>query len=486
MLEREIGNYQRRLLEVEQELRAIRSVSCILDEESFRRWFTAYKLAQKSDIQVTLESMWIKYKTTVLDNSWMKWKPLITGDDRSPQTEFVLSDDLEVLYGGAAGGGKTAALLMGALQYADTPDYSALLLRRTYPDLALPKTLMDLAHRWLKGTQARWSGRDHCYVFPSGAKLVFGYCEHPGDEERYRSSEFQYIGVDEVTEWRENQYTFLFSRLRRPKNLDVPLRMRCATNPGGVGHEWVKQRFLVEASESGRRFIPARLFDNPQIDQASYVRSLMNLDPVRRAQILDGDWDINPEGCKFQRGWFRIVDDYPRGYRIVRNWDKASTEPERGKDPDWTVGVKATLVEGVFYVLDMVRFRGTPQLNEATIRQVAEIDGGEVDVFMEQEPGSAGVNDVDNYARKVLLGFSFRGVKTTGSKELRANPLSSSAEQGNVRLVRGCWNRDFLDEFELFPNGAHDDIVDAASGAFSKLTETIPLGGDAAPSMFGN
>jgi predicted phage terminase large subunit-like protein len=253
-----------------------------------------------------------------------------------------------------------------------------------------------------------------------------------------------------------------------------------------VGHGWVKQRFIVEAKDvDGRVFIPAKLCDNPMLDQESYMKSLMNIDPVRRAQILNGDWEINPQGRIFQRGWFILVDSYPIGGRVVRYWDKAATEPERGKDPDWTVGVKATMVEGVFYVIDVVRFRGTPQLNESTIRQTAEGDGKNVDIYMEQEPGSAGVNDIDNYARKVLIGYSFhKGVKNTGSKELRANPLSSAAEQGNVRLVRASWIRDFLDEFELFPVGAHDDQVDASSGVFNKLTEHVPLGGGVVPSIF--
>jgi len=366
---------------------------------------------------------------------------------------------------------------MGALQFVNYSNYNGLLLRRTYPDLNLPKAIMDLAHGWLKDTVAKWNQQDHTYTFPSGARLVFGYCEHAGDEERYRSAEFQYIGVDEVTEWEETQYTFLFSRLRRSKGSHIPPRMRCATNPGGRGHEWVKQRFLIEGPKAGRAFIPAKLYDNPEIDQESYLMSLMNLNPIRRAQIRDGNWDINPTGHKFQRGWFEIVKDYPRGHPILRYWDKAATEPKKGKDPDWTVGVKPTLAEGVCYVIDVVRFRGTPQLNESTIRQTAQLDGKEVNIYMEQEPGSSGVNDIDHYARKVLLGYTFRGIKTTGSKEIRSNPLSSAAELGNVKLVQAHWNRAFLDEFEVFPEGAHDDIVDATSGAYSKLTETIPLGG---------
>ncbi|MGA3110639.1 MAG: phage terminase large subunit [Candidatus Bathyarchaeia archaeon] len=493
-LEREIGeanaNFQRKLSDEEFRGSTQNNANCIVDEESFRRWFRTYMLAhEKQDPQFALdeEAMWKKYEKTVLDNPYIKWKPQLTEDGRSPQAEFLICEDQEVFYGGACGGGKSVALLAAALQYVGQPGYDALLLRRRITDLSLPGSLMDLAHQWLDGTRARFDSKNGTFVFPSGSRIVFGYCENMGDEQRYRSAQFQYIGVDELTQWDEKQYLFLFSRLRKPKNLNVPLRMRSASNPGDVGHGWVKQRFVGEAMDvDGRVFIPAKLCDNPMLDQEGYMKNLMKLDPVTRAQILNGDWEINPEGCKFQRGWFQIVDDYPVGYRIVRYWDKASTEPKKGKDPDWTVGVKATMAKGVFCVLDVVRFRGKPQLNESSIRQVAEIDGEGVDIFMEQEPGSAGVNDIDNYARRVLLGFSFRGVKVTGSKELRANPLSSHAEQGNVKLVKGLWNRDFLEEFELFPYGAHDDIVDATSGAFSKLTENVPLGGGGVPSMFGN
>jgi hypothetical protein len=111
-----------------------------------------------------------------------------------------------------------------------------------------------------------------------------------GDEQRYRSAQFQYIGVDELTQWVEKQYEFMFSRLRKPKSLDVPVRMRSASNPGDVGHAWVKRRFIVDANTiEGRVFIPAKLCDKPMLDLEDYRRSLMNLDPVSRAQVLNGD-----------------------------------------------------------------------------------------------------------------------------------------------------------------------------------------------------
>lgn len=132
--------------------------------------------------------------------------------------------------------------------------------------------------------------------------------------------------------------------------------------------------------------------------------------------------------------------------------------------------------DGIFYVEDIKRIRQTPRHVEALIRQTAEIDGRAVEIYMEQEPGSSGVNTIDHYRRRILLGFTFRGNKTTGSKEIRANPVSAAAEAGNIKLVRGPWINDFLDEAEAFPGGSHDDQVDAVSGAFEMLAKRKHLG----------
>ena len=119
-------------------------------------------------------------------------------------------DTEEAFYGGAAGGGKSDCLLMAALQYVDIPDYAAILFRKTYADLTLPGALMDRARDWLSGTDARWKDEEKTWLFPSGASITFGYLENEQDKFRYKSAEFQFCGFDELTQFSETQYTYLF------------------------------------------------------------------------------------------------------------------------------------------------------------------------------------------------------------------------------------------------------------------------------------
>jgi len=122
--------------------------------------------------------------------------------------------------------------------------------------------------------------------------------------------------------------------------------------------------------------------------------------------------------------------------------------------------------------MDVQRMRETPGQVEALVGQMAEIDGIETPVRMEQEPGSSGINTIDHYARDVLKGFDFKGDRVTGDKTTRAGPLSSASEAGNVKLVKGTWNNAWLDEAMLFPEGEHDDQIDATSGALNQLTKS--------------
>lgn len=402
---------------------------------------------------------------TVLDNPFIPHVPTM------PQAIFLGLPHREAFYGGAARGGKSDALLMAALQFVEVPKYAALSIMRTFTDLSLPDCPIPRSHEWLEGTGARWADRQKEWTFPSGATLTFAYMEHANDIYRYKGASFHYICWDELTQFTEAQYRYLFSRQGRLAPSRLPVRMRSASNPDGPGFDWVRQRFIVEQSMRTRPFVPARLDDNPHIDQEEYRRSLNMLDPVTRARLLNGDWDVRPSGGVFRREWFEIVESAPADARAVRFWDLAATAPKPGKDPDYTVGVRMACKDGVFYVGPVVRVRATPQGVERIVRQTAEADGRGVAIHMEQEPGSSGVAVIDHYARNVLLGYEFHGERATGDKLARAMPFSSACENGNVRLVRGPWINDFLDEAEAFTGDGrgHDDQVDAASGAHTAL-----------------
>ena len=406
-------------------------------------------------------------------------EPLFCPEEASlTQKVFLRSYSLEGLFGGAAGGGKSSALLMASLQYVDVPNYSAILFRRTYADLALPGALMDRFRGWVSAYEdVHWNANSYVATFPSGARVSFGYLNNTNDYLRYKGSEFQFIGMDEVTEIRESDYRYMFSRLRRPASgplSKVPLRMRSASNPAP---NWVRQRFIVEGKNEQRFFVPSFLTDNPGIDAESYRQALSVLDPVERRRLEMGDWWATTLGTLFDRTDFPIIDgsDVPEitsSARAVRYWDLAATEPHSGNtDPDWTVGTLMIFDQGISYIMDVRKIRAKSDKVESFIHQTAQEDGKGVTIRMEQEPGSSGKALIDQYARYVVPGWDLQGIRSSGDKETRARPFAAAVANGNVRLVRGKWITDWLDEVSSFPEAcSHDDQVDSAVGAFTFLT----------------
>lgn len=386
------------------------------------------------------------------------------------QTAFLLTQNREVLFGGAAGGAKSSGLLLAALQYVDIPNYAAILFRRTYADLAKPGALMDRAYDWLQGTDASWSEQKHLWRFPSGASLSFGHLDIEKDKYDYQSAEFQFIGFDELTHFTETQYRYLFSRLRRLKDSPIPLRVRAASNPGGVGHEWVYRRFFTDHAR-GRVFISSKLEDNPHLDRVEYERALNELDPVTRKQLRHGDWEVRASGEYFKREWIRTIDAPPAPVRRVRYWDFAATElTKKNKDPDWCVGALVSMSRAGGYVVeDMVRFRKPPAATEAEVTRVARSDGPGVEQHFEQEPGSSSKLFIAHLQGAVLQGHAVYGHTVHKDKTTRAKPFSAACEQGRVTVVRGAWNTAWFDEMESFPTGGHDDVVDASAGGFNQL-----------------
>lgn len=260
-------------------------------------------------------------------SSLARWCPHLPTER---QLAFLRADAFEALYGGAAGGGKSDALLMDHARFFDVPGYAGLLLRRTYTDLSLPGALMDRARAWWSGTGASWNDREKRWTFPSGATLSFGYCESPADVFRYQGSELHRIGVDELTQWEERPYRYLLGRIRRVAGVDVPLGMRAATNPGGIGHAWVKSRF-IEPPDAGRPFVPAKIDDNPHLDREEYRRALSLLDDTTRDQLERGLW-VQDEAGRIYRydPAVNACDAIPDrdGWRVILAVDLGASERE--------------------------------------------------------------------------------------------------------------------------------------------------------------
>lgn len=210
------------------------------------------------------------------------------------QRQFVELDCREALYGGAAGGGKSVALLASAIRYVRVPGYRAGLFRRTYADLVLPEALIDVSHQWFRQhPKLHWNGERKTWTFPTSdpsrpATLTFGYLDGGSDHLRYQGAQFQFIGFDELTQIEQRQYLYLHSRLRRLTTAGVPLRVRAGSNPGGYGHHWVKARFLDDPGP--RVFVPSTWRDNPALDHDAYAESLDALDEITRRQLKDGEW----------------------------------------------------------------------------------------------------------------------------------------------------------------------------------------------------
>jgi predicted phage terminase large subunit-like protein len=324
----------------------------------------------------------------------------------------------------------------------------------------------------LGGTAARWADKEKTWHFPSGATLTFGYLDAANDRYRYQSSEFQFVGFDELTQFLEVDYLYLFSRLRRREGSRLPLRMRAATNPGGIGHAWVKRRFLSDQAHwAGRLFVPALLSDNPHLDRDEYAQALMNLDPFTRGQLLKGDW------TEFQGNHFHPAD-WPR-YRFTGDayllhqrrpvlsgdvWRFAVVDPatDAKRSADYTViMVCGVTPAGELLLLDVVR---------------RQIDVGDIvpalaGVCRTWQPlAFVGLESVAFQRLLVLEAGKHRDIppvremKPQGKGKLaRAVAAIVKAERGEIHLPQeGPWLDECMTELAAFTgaNDPQDDQVD--------------------------
>ncbi len=276
----------------------------------------------------------------------LKQQNVIFKPNTGPQTEFLASSEREVFYGGARGGGKSYAMLVDPLRYCHKETHRALLLRRTMPEL---RDLINHSQRLYSKAfpGAKWREQEKEWRFPSGAKIEFGYAENMTDALRYQGQSYTWIGIDELPQYPSPDiYNFLRSSLRSV-DPDIPVFMRATGNPGNIGSQWVREMFVdpsfpntafdinidtpVGKKVITRRFIPAKLQDNPYLMQTDdYYAMLASLPEVQKKQFLEGDWDAFEDSAfpEFNKS-IHVVDpfDIPKGWQKFRAADWGYSSP---------------------------------------------------------------------------------------------------------------------------------------------------------------
>ena len=434
----------------------------------------------------------------------------------SPVQQKFLSSLADIaVFGGSAGGGKSFSLLIEPLRHLFGPganaNFGAVIFRRNATQVRNEGGLWHESQKLYGPLGARPKEMSLEWIFPCGGRVRFAHLEYEKTVYEWQGSQVPLIGFDELCHFSEEQFFYMLSRNR--STCGVPAYVRATTNPDAdswvrrlldwwidpqtgfpipsrsgqlrwfvriANHmEWAdtKEELLAKHPElvpKSLTFIPAKLQDNEVLMKLDpgYLANLMAQDRVERERLLDGNWNVRPSaGMYFRKEFFKVVEAANTGHtQIVRAWDRAATVPsESNRDPDWTVGLKlAKLGTGPWIVLDVVRFRGTPLEVEQKIRNIAEQDGASCPISLEEDPGASGKADAQNLVR-ILAGFNVRLKKPSKDKETRARPVSAQAEAGNILLVRALWNDQFLKELENFPEGSHDDCVDALSNAFNEI-----------------
>jgi len=249
--------------------------------------------------------------------------------NEGPQEDFLAAGETDVLYGGAAGGGKSYAMLIDPLRFAHRPSHRALIIRRSMPELReLIDKSRELYPKAFPG--AKYKEVEKLWIFPSGAKMEFGFLERDADVYRYQGQAYSFIGFDEITHLpTEFAWNYLASRLRTT-DPEIETYMRCTANPGGAGAGWVKKRYIDPAppnqsfrGEDGltRKFIPARLQDNPYLAKDGRYEQMLNaLPPTQRKQLLEGNWDV-AEGAAFTE--FNPIEHVITPFEIPVHWERS-------------------------------------------------------------------------------------------------------------------------------------------------------------------
>lgn len=438
--------------------------------------------------------------------------------------EMFLRNSADIcIYGGAAGGGKSYALLLEPGYHIDNPNFEAVIFRQQRPQILNAGGLWDVSNTIYPHFNATSTRSPKLtWTFPSGAKVTFAHLGMEKELYYWQGSQIPLIMFDELTHFTEKMFFYMLSRNRSMCGVKPYVRATC--NPDADSwvakfiEWWIDQdegypiearcgkiRWFIRRDETvywadtkeelweqfnlfsdeekqepkSVTFINSTLQDNKLLmkQDPSYMANLKALPTVERERLLYGNWKIkSSSGLFFKRT--QIGDMLPVVPKdvtaFVRAWDLAASSETEDGEPAYTAGVlMGRRSNGRFIVIDVINKKLSAVDVRATIRHTAMIDNakyGNVKIRYPQDPGQAGKAQAQSYAL-LLAGFNFKSAPVTGSKETRAEPAAAQWQAGNIDVLVADWNEEYLSQLESFPNSKYKDMVDATSDAFSELVQ---------------
>lgn len=443
-----------------------------------------------------------------------------------PQEMFLSSPADIVIYGGAAGGGKTYGLLLSALRYKNVPGFGCTIFRRNYNQIFSEGGLWDEARDMYQGvrgagqnlSRSRWVFRDRRGRITS--KVTFAHIERDDNLSNWQGAQICEIGFDELTHFSEKAFFYMLSRNRSKCGVKPFVRATC--NPDvdswvakfiewwidpetgypiqersgkirwfvrleevvhwGDTREELWERFNLvtpedRASPKSVTFIMSSVYDNQELLKVNpgYLANLKALPLIERERLLHGNWKIKAAaGLYFKRTQIGdILNVLPADViQWVRCWDLAATEKTETGDPAFTSGVlMGKRRNGRYIIADVINKQMSAADVRATIKHTAQQDLAKykrVRVRLPKDPGQAGKEQAESYI-KFLSGFDVVAVAETGSKEARAEPMAAQWQAGNFDILYGAWNDMYLDQLENFPESKFKDMVDASANGFAEI-----------------
>nr|DAS44152.1 MAG TPA: Large subunit terminase [Caudoviricetes sp.] len=466
----------------------------------------------------------VKFPTVLIpDNGRDTPKPNILGPQAGPQTMFMASSADIVIYGGAAGGGKTYALLLEALRHKDVKGFGGVIFRKNFTQITAEGGLWDASNKifsQVPDAHSRKTPKYH-WRFYSGAKLHFAHLDREEDLQAWQGTEIAYLGFDELTHFTKHQFLYMLSRNR--STCGVKPYVRCTCNPDsdswvaefiswwidqdtgypirersgivrymcvlnnvirwGDSPEELEKEYNIPSTDcKSVTFIASRLEDNKILMQSdpSYLSNLKAMTEVDMERLLYGNWKIKAQAGRFFKRTQIPVDGYltqiPDDVLYwCRAWDLAATDEDENGDADYTAGVLiGRRKNGRFIVADVINQQIKAGDVEKLIQMTAISDrnkyGYNYRVRLPQDPGAAGKIVAKQYLNN-LSGFDVKKESVSGSKQLRATPFAAQWQNGFIDVLVAPWNEDYFSQLESFPESKHDDMVDASSDAFNELAD---------------